>query len=118
VACRVSFSTERAIENISWRDSQRLTPGKLVVLSKRADAFQTTCLVATIAGRQIVGGLEPDLRNGEGPDTPPRVDIFWAQHDDATIDPSIEYVMLEAKGGYFESLRHTMIGLQHAAHHE
>lgn len=87
-----------------------------MVLSQ--DNFRTTCLVSTIAARPIIGGLEPDWRNGEGPNTPPRVDIFWSLPDQAIIDPSIEFVMLEAKGGYFESLRHTMVGLQQAAHHE
>jgi helicase required for RNAi-mediated heterochromatin assembly 1 len=117
-ACRVSFSTERSEDEIDWRRTNRLTPGQLVVLSPRDDAFRKRCIVATVAGRQLIGGLEPDLVSGESQSTPPRIDIFWSASDDALLDPETELVMIETKGGYFESLRHTMVGLQQASFHE
>lgn len=117
-ACRISFSTDRVQEPIDWRQSGRLTPGALVVLSPREDKFRTQCLVATVAGREIVGGLEPNLLAGEAPDTPPRVDVFWPSTEHAILDPNVDMIMIETKSGYFESLRHTMTGLQQAMWHE
>lgn len=46
------------------------------------------------------------------------IDIFWADDQHATIDPSEEIVMIEVRGGYFETVRHAMVGLQHSALHE
>jgi helicase required for RNAi-mediated heterochromatin assembly 1 len=65
-----------------------------------------------------VGGLEPDPENNEDVNTPPRIEIFWSDCNTAVFDPSVEMVMLEAKGGYFETVRHAMVGLQHAAKFE
>ncbi|KND91763.1 Helicase required for RNAi-mediated heterochromatin assembly 1 [Tolypocladium ophioglossoides CBS 100239] len=97
-ACRISFSTAPGSQ------SDRLTPGTLVALSPRSDNFRSKCMVATIA-----------LNDG---DSSPVVELFWANEGDAIIDPTLELVMLEPKGGYFEPLRHTMVGLQHAASFE
>lgn len=118
-ASRLSFSTTRTQEDeVDWRRTDRLTPGKLLVLSPRDDAFRSRCIVATVAGRQVIGGLEPDLAAGESPDTLPRIDVFWSNYDDVILDPDAEMIMIETKGGYFESLRHTMVGLQQAMYHE
>lgn len=92
-------------------DSGRLTSGTLVALSPAKDKFSTVCLVAVVAARPLAGGLLPD----EGEDAPPRVDIYWADHDSAPLDPAQEMVMIEAKTGFFETVRHSMRGLQHAA---
>ncbi|KAF4949111.1 hypothetical protein FGADI_9115 [Fusarium gaditjirri] len=114
-ACRIAFSTERSSTKVEWRQSNRLTAGTLVALSPRDDNFNTQCYVAVVAARYIVGGLEPDPENNEDVNTPPRIEIFWSDYNTAVFDPSVEMVMLEAKGGYFETVRHAMVGLQHAA---
>ncbi|KAF7560451.1 hypothetical protein G7046_g3695 [Stylonectria norvegica] len=112
-ACRISFSTERTRSKVNWRQSKRLTAGTLVALS--GDNFQTQCFVAVVGARYIIGGLEPDFRIREDPATLPRIEIFWANYNDATLDPTTELVMLEASVGYYEQVRHAMLGLQHAA---
>nr|RBQ91040.1 hypothetical protein FVER53263_13112 [Fusarium verticillioides] len=117
-ACRIAFSTERSPTKVEWKQTNRLTAGTLIALSPKDDNFNTECYVAVVAARYIVGGLEPDLANGEGKDTPPRIEIFWSDCNNAVFDPSVEMVMLEAKGGYFETVRHAMVGLQHAAKFE
>jgi helicase required for RNAi-mediated heterochromatin assembly 1 len=117
-ACRISFSTERSPSRVIWGQSTRLTAGTLVALSPTSDNFKTTCFVAVVAARCLKGGLEPDSENGEDANTPPRIEIFWASHKDAFLDPSIDLIMVEAKGGYYEQVRHAMVGLQQAALHE
>ncbi|KAG5765355.1 hypothetical protein H9Q72_006566 [Fusarium xylarioides] len=114
-ACRIAFSTERSPTKVEWKQSNRLTAGTLIALSPKSDNFNTECYVAVVAARYIVGGLEPDPANDEGKDTPPRIEIFWSDCNNAVFDPSVEMVMIEAKGGYFETVRHAMVGLQHAA---
>lgn len=104
--CRVSFSTERARKRIRWTQTRRLTTGTLVALSTAKDKFRTICIPAVIADFVIRGGLDQ---------SPPTIQIFWANPDHAVIDPSLELVMIESRVGYFESTRHTMVGLQLAA---
>lgn len=110
--CRVAFSTERSEKKIRWHLSKRLTPGTLVALSPVHDRFSTICHVAIVANRYLLGGLEPDPEQGEGPNTPPRIDLFWGHPDDAVVDPCKEFVMIEAKCSFFESVRHALKGLQ------
>lgn len=43
---------------------------------------------------------------------PPEVDIFFAQSEDFDFDPQQEWLMIEARSGYFEAHRHTMTALQ------
>ncbi|KAJ4253286.1 hypothetical protein NW762_010441 [Fusarium torreyae] len=117
-ACRISFSTERSPTRVAWHQSTRLTAGTLVALSPRSDGFTNQCFVAVVAARYLLGGLEPNPEDGEDENTPPRIEIFWSNCDTAIFDPSIEMVMLEAKGGYYETVRHAMVGLQHAANFE
>lgn len=101
-----------------WGQSTRLTAGTLVALSPSSDNFKTQCFVAVVAARYLKGGLEPDPDQGEDVNTPPRIEIFWARQQGALLDPSMDLVMLETKGGYFEQVRHAMVGLQQAALNE
>lgn len=117
-ACRISFSTERSPEKVLWAQSTRLTAGTLVALSPRSDNFRNECFVAVVAARYLIGGLQPDFKAGEDENTPPRIEIFWGDTKDARINPSDEFIMLESKGGYFEPVRHAMVGLQHASFHK
>ncbi|KAF5678483.1 nonsense-mediated mRNA decay protein [Fusarium heterosporum] len=114
-ACRISFSTERSTTKVIWKQSTRLTAGTLVVLSPSSDNFDKQCFVAVVAARYLLGGLEPNPEDYEDENTAPRIEIFWANCEAAVFDPGVEMVMLEAKGGYFETVRHAMVGLQHAA---
>lgn len=102
--CRISFSTQRAGRSIQWKQAKRLTPGRIVGLS--TDNFQTDCRVAIIAQRPIEGGLDQN---------PPTVDIIWACAEEAVVDPDQELVMIESRNGFYEAVRHAMIGLQIAA---
>ncbi|KAK2601424.1 hypothetical protein N8I77_010874 [Diaporthe amygdali] len=102
--CRVSFSTGRAGRKILWKQAKRLTPGRIVALS--GDNFQTDCRVGIIAQRPIEGGLDQN---------PPTVDIFWRNSEESIIDPDHELVMIESRNGFYEAVRHALIGLQLAA---
>lgn len=73
-----------------------------MALSSAQDAFATKCVVAVIAARP----LENVTKN------PPEVDIFFAQPEDVDFDPQEEWLMVEARSGYFEAHRHTMTALQ------
>ena len=106
---RVSFSTERSKYRIPWKQSTRLQPGKIVALSPKNDNFKTICKIAAIAQRPYEKGLDQD---------PPLVDLLWAKPEDAVLDPALEMVMVESLHGYFESARHALVGLQHAARTE
>ncbi|KAH6630609.1 P-loop containing nucleoside triphosphate hydrolase protein [Chaetomium sp. MPI-SDFR-AT-0129] len=101
---RVSFSL-RSKFRILWQQSKRLQPGSIVALSPKSDGFKKICKIATIAQRPYEDGLDQN---------PPVVDILWTDPNDAVIDPNMEFVMLESLFGYFESARHSLIGLQHA----
>lgn len=103
--CRIQFSTERAGKRIRWVQTRRLTTGTLVAISTIEDGFRTICMPAVIADHPI-----RDLEQ-----IPPTIQIFWGDTDDAIIDPTAELVMLESRSGYFEAVRHCMVGLQHVA---
>lgn len=102
--CRISFSTRRAGRNILWKQAKRLTSGSVVALS--SDNFQSDCRVAVVAQRPIEGGLDQN---------PPTVDITWACAEEAVVDPDQELVMVESRSGFYEAVRHAMIGIQLAA---
>ncbi|KAJ9131742.1 Helicase required for RNAi-mediated heterochromatin assembly 1 [Pleurostoma richardsiae] len=104
-ACRISFSTERAGRKIMWQYSKRLTPGTLVALTPVGDSFSSICKVGVVAQRPYHNGLDQN---------PPQVDIFWADIDNAVVNPGQELVMVESRNGYFEAIRHALVGLQHA----
>ncbi|KAL4788637.1 P-loop containing nucleoside triphosphate hydrolase protein [Aspergillus varians] len=99
---KFQFSTNRAGRNIAWEYSKRLVSGSVVALSPADDAFQTKCVIAIIAARPLEG-----VRL-----TPPEVDVFFANPADADFDPQLEWIMVEAKQGYYEASRHTMTALQ------
>ncbi|KAK5626739.1 hypothetical protein RRF57_002454 [Xylaria bambusicola] len=104
--CRIQFSTERAGKKIRWNQTRRLTTGALVAISTAEDGFKTICIPAIVADHQIQDGLDR---------LPPTIQIFWAKTDDAILDPTTELIMLESRSGYFEAVRHCMVGLQHVA---
>jgi helicase required for RNAi-mediated heterochromatin assembly 1 len=52
--------------------------GSLVAISSHKDLFRTSCKVAVIAARPLVGGVDQN---------PPQVDIFWGNHNEVVFDP-------------------------------
>lgn len=104
--CKVQFSTERSGKKIRWTQTRRLTVGTLVAISTVSDGFKTICMPAVISDHRIRDGLDQN---------PPTIHFQWANLDDAVIDPNEELVMIETRYGYYEAVRHAMIGLQHVA---
>ncbi|RDW72447.1 putative DEAD box helicase involved in nonsense mediated decay [Aspergillus mulundensis] len=102
LAFKLQFSTNRAGRNIAWEYSKRLVSGSVVALSPADDAFQTKCVIAVVAARPLDG-----VRL-----LPPEVDVLFANPLDADFDPQLEWVMVEAKQGYYEASRHLMTALQ------
>ncbi|KAE8157032.1 P-loop containing nucleoside triphosphate hydrolase protein [Aspergillus tamarii] len=102
VATRIRFSTIRSGKNIVWEYSKRLQTGTIVALSPAVDSFRNKCVIAVVAARPLNGVKQ----------CPPEIDIYCARSVDAEFDPHQEWVMVEAKDGYFESMRHTMTALQ------
>ncbi|KJK67999.1 AAA domain protein [Aspergillus parasiticus SU-1] len=102
VATRIQFSTIRSGKNIVWEYSKRLRTGTIVALSPADDSFRNKCVVAVVAARPLNGVKQH----------PPEIDIYFARSIDAEFDPHQEWVMVEARDGYFESMRHTMTALQ------
>lgn len=102
VAIRIAFSTKRAGKAILWSQSKRLTPGTLVALSPTCDNFSTKVLLATVAARPLVA-LEIN---------PPELDLCFARAEEVELDPSIEWVMIEARASFFEAARHVLLALQ------
>jgi helicase required for RNAi-mediated heterochromatin assembly 1 len=102
MAVRVTFSIRRVGKQIRWEQSKRLISGGLVVLTPAADMFQTQAIVATVAARP----LELLQQN------PPEIDLFIARPEEMEIDPAIEWIMVEDRGGLFEAERHTLLALQ------
>lgn len=104
--CRIQFSSERAGKRVNWTQTRRLMPGSLLTISTAKDRFRTICKRAIVADSYVLDGLDQ---------SPPTIQIFWADVDDAILDPTEELVMLEGTGGYFEAVRYCMVGLQHVA---
>ncbi|KAI0105353.1 P-loop containing nucleoside triphosphate hydrolase protein [Hypoxylon sp. NC0597] len=104
--CQVQFSTERSGKKIRWIQTRRLTVGTLVAISTASDCFKTICMPAIISEHRIRDGLDQN---------PPTIHFQWANLDDAIMDPNQELVMIETRSGYFEAVRHSMVGLQHVA---
>ncbi|EGD92834.1 DEAD box helicase [Trichophyton tonsurans CBS 112818] len=102
IAARIQFSTFRAGKKIVWEYSKRLMTGNIVALSPASDSFQNKCVVATVAARPL-DGLKA---------SPPEIDIFFARPEDFEFDYQQEWVMVEARVGYFEASRHTLSALQ------
>ena len=64
--------------------------------------FQSKAIVATIAARP----LEALKQN------PPEIDLFIARAEEQELDPALEWVMVEDRGGLYEADRHTLLALQ------
>ncbi|OTA58964.1 hypothetical protein K449DRAFT_467149 [Hypoxylon sp. EC38] len=107
--CQVQFSTERSGKKIRWIQTRRLTVGTLVAISTASDCFKTICMPAIISEHRIRDGLDQN---------PPTIHFQWANLDDAIMDPNQELIMIETRSGYFEAVRHSMVGLQHVANTE
>ena len=106
IAARIQFSTNRAGRHIVWQASKRLVSGTLVALTPADNNFESKCIVALVAARALVG-LELN---------PPEIDLFFCRSEDIHIDPQQEWIMVEAKQGYFEAYRHTLKALQKQSH--
>ncbi|ETN40525.1 uncharacterized protein HMPREF1541_04802 [Cyphellophora europaea CBS 101466] len=102
IAARIQFSTYRAQRRILWQGSKRLVSGGLVALTPRDDKFATKCTVAVVAARPLEGLQQ----------NPPEIDLFFIRPEDIEIDPQQEWIMIEAKTGYYEAYRHTLRALQ------
>ncbi|KAF1945626.1 hypothetical protein EJ02DRAFT_338281 [Clathrospora elynae] len=103
LATRVAFSLGRVKKHIRWDQSKRLITGTLVALSPSNDAFQTQCILATVAAR-------PLSALGQNP---PEIDLFFARPEDQEIDPMRKWIMVECRASFFEASRHTLLALQH-----
>jgi helicase required for RNAi-mediated heterochromatin assembly 1 len=103
LATRVAFSLSRVKKHIRWEQSKRLITGSLVALSPVEDAFQTSCVLATVAARPL-SALDQN---------PPEIDLFFARPEDQEIDPLKKWMMVECRASFFEASRHTMLALQH-----
>lgn len=102
VAFRFQFSTRRAGKKIHWKYSSRLITGGIVALSPVEDSFATKCIVGVVAARPLVHLAK----------NPPEVDIYFAHPEDIEFDPQQEWIMVQARSGYYEAHRHTMTALQ------
>ncbi|EER41292.1 DEAD box helicase [Histoplasma capsulatum H143] len=105
IAVKLTFSTARAGKNIVWEYSPRLTTGTIVALTPANDMFKSKCIVAVVAARPL-DGLKKN---------PAEIDIFYTRAEDAEFDPQLEFVMIEARSGYYEASRHTLTALQKMA---
>ena len=88
-----------------WEQSKRLITGSLVALTPANDMFKTICRIAVVAARP----LDAVQQN------PPEIDIYFGGPEEIEIDPQQEWVMAEARNGYYEACRHTLCGLQKMA---
>lgn len=102
-AIKVEFSYENAGKRIRWGQSTRLQQGTIVALTPRNDMFKSICKVAVVAARPLTNGVDMN---------PPRVDLFWGDWDEAEFDPTVNWVMVESRSGYWESFRHMGVALQ------
>ena len=66
------------------------------------DNFKSICKFVTVAGRATVG-LQMN---------PPEIEILFADPSEIEIDPQQEWLLVEARMGYFEAYRHTLVALQ------
>jgi helicase required for RNAi-mediated heterochromatin assembly 1 len=102
IAARIRFSTRRAQRRILWSGSKRLVSGGLVALTPAEDMFQKECILAIVAARPLSGVQS----------NPPEIDLFFPRPSDMQIDPQKQFVMVEARSGYYEAYRHTLQALQ------
>jgi helicase required for RNAi-mediated heterochromatin assembly 1 len=77
----------------------------MVALTPAHDMFQTICRVCVVAARPLVNLSM----------SPPSIDILFSSPDDLEVDPQMEWVMVEARGGYLEAYRHTLEAIKRMA---
>ena len=92
-----------AKDDLRWEQSKRLITGTLVALSPTDDAFQTQCILATVAARPLSALAQ----------NPSEIDLFFARPEDQEIDPMRKWIMVECRSAFFEASRHTLLALQH-----
>jgi len=102
IAARITFSLRRAGKKIVWEQSKRLITGNMIVLTPAKDMFKKVCKVAIVAARPLAGLQQ----------SPAQIDLFFATPEEIEVDPQVEWVMVEARTGYFEAYRHTLLALQ------
>ena len=105
VAHTLEFHTDRVDKKISWAQSKRLKGGTLVALSPaepRGEIFRNRCLVGIVAARPLA-----ELESSQ-----PSINVYFGHDAMMDIDTQVEYLMIEASGGYFEAVRHTLKALQ------
>ncbi len=74
----------------------------MVALTPAKDNFRKTCIIVTVAARPIDNVKA----------TPSQIDLYFARPEEIEIDPQEEFVMIEARTGYYEGARHTLKALQ------
>ncbi|KIV91298.1 hypothetical protein PV10_05849 [Exophiala mesophila] len=104
LAARIRFTTNRAGKKISWETSKRLTSGTLVALVRANDELSDFkgLITAVVAARPLAGVLAQE----------PEIDVYFSRPEDIRIDPQDEWLMIEAKQGYYEAYRHTLEALK------
>ncbi|EXJ91056.1 hypothetical protein A1O1_04163 [Capronia coronata CBS 617.96] len=104
LAARIRFSTQRVGKRILWQTSKRLTSGSIVALVRAKDKLTdlSGLVVGVVAARPLAGVLCQ----------PPQIDIYFGRPEDVQIDPQEEWLLIEAKQGYFEAYRHSLRALQ------
>ncbi|KAK2748934.1 hypothetical protein FQN57_007217 [Myotisia sp. PD_48] len=105
IAVRIQFSTSRAGKKIVWEYSSRLMAGSIVALTPANDCFKTTCIVAVVAARPLDSVKA----------SPSEIDLFFANPNHAEFDYQREWIMVQARCGYYEAVRHSMTALQKMA---
>ncbi|OCT50332.1 Helicase required for RNAi-mediated heterochromatin assembly 1 [Cladophialophora carrionii] len=104
LAARIRFSTRRAGKRIKWQNSKRLVSGSIVaLLPAKTKLIDLNDLVVTIVAARPLQGVTCE---------PPEIDIHFGRPEDIQLDPQKEWLMIEAKQGYFEAYRHTLRALQ------
>ncbi len=102
VAAKITFSLRRAGKKIIWEQSKRLISGSMVALTPARDLFQQVGKVAIVAARPLAGVQQ----------SPAEIDLYFASVEEIEVDPQVEWIMVEARTGYFEAYRHTLLALQ------
>lgn len=102
---RISFSTMRSGKKIQWEQSKRLIAGSLLAMTPADDMFQSKVRAVVVAARPL------SLLN----QNPPEFDVFFARPEEAEIDPSVEWLIVEGRTGFYEADRHTLLALNKMA---
>lgn len=63
-------------------------------------------ITAVVAARPLAGVLCQE----------PEIDVYLSRPEDIQLDPQDEWLMIEAKQGYFEAYRHTLEALKMLSH--